>query len=59
MFLTALFLPAAPRPQSPENAELAVIASDLDYNALEAKSNSEVVDLLAQIREVGVTQSNI
>ena len=51
MFLAAPLLAAAPRPQSPLNAELAVIASGMDYSALEAKSNAEVVDLLAQIRE--------
>ena len=42
---------AAPRPQSPLNGELAAIASDHDYSDLEAKTNAEVVALLAQIRD--------
>ena len=47
----SFFHPAAPRPQSPLNGELAAIASDHDYSDLEAKTNAEVVALLAQIRD--------
>ena len=49
---------AAPRPQSPLNGELAAIASDHDYSDLEAKTNAEVVALLAQIRQESVGQFN-
>ena len=45
-------LPAAPRPQSPLNAELAAIASPPHtYSDLEAKTNAEVVALLNDIRD--------
>ena len=45
-------LPAAPRPQSPLNAELAAIASPPHtYSDLEAKTNAEVVAILNDIRD--------